>query len=491
MAGNKALSIVFSYRFLISILVMLCTFIQYSQKSDMSVNIVCMVNHSAVAGNISDPNCPQTNSTSADGPFVWSSDAQGLILSAFFWGYAAAQLPGGLISSRFGSKYTMLISMLINGVILCLYSTLAHYGYPFLVVLRIIVGLSAGMIFPSVSQLWSNWAPIQDRSILIGFAVSGSHLGSVFTFPVAGYLCTNGFAGGWPSLFYSIAIMTFIWAILWIILFRDDPERHPFVKADEKQYISRNTIPRKPISFKKIPWIKIMTSQAFIAHTIYHTFVNWGFLTLLTMTPKFMKDVLCFDINTNGLLSSLPFIMIWFSTTASGIVADIIINRQIMSRTSVRKLTNAIGSFGPGIFTLALGFVPQGQEMTSVALLTVGQLLFGITFGAGFMCVCNDIGGSIAGIVFGMANTIGHIPGIVAPYVTSAITRNKTAAEWRTVFIIAAVIYFAAGIEFLIFGLASPQAYMEERRLDIGEKGEKVKEAEKMTQMQQMKNQSS
>lgn len=480
MAGSKALSIVLSYRFLISILVMLGTFIQYSQKSDISVNIICMVNHSAVVKNSSKPNCPITNNTKEDGPFNWDADAQGLVLSAFFWGYAIAQLPGGMISSKFGSKYTMLTSMVINGIMLSLYATLAKFGYGLVVAMRIIVGLSAGMIFPSVSQLWSRWAPVQDRSILIGFAVSGSHLGSVFTLPLGGYLCTHGFAGGWPSLFYSIAIMTFIWAVLWIILFRDNPADHPFVSAQEKEYIVRNTIPRKAVSFRKVPWLRIIGSKAFISHTIYHTFVNWGFLTLLTMTPKFMKEILCFDINQSGVLSALPFIMIWFSTTLSGIVADILINRQIMTRTSVRKLANSIGSFGPGIFTLALGFVPKGRTGTSVALLTIGQLLFGITFGAGFMCVCNDIGGSIAGIVFGIANAIGHIPGIIAPYVTSAITKTGSSSEWKTVFIIAAVIYFIAGAEFLVFGTAVPQYYMNEQRMEPSEKGEKAKEAEKI-----------
>ncbi|KAI0981539.1 hypothetical protein GJ496_005293 [Pomphorhynchus laevis] len=423
MGERKMLSVVCSYRFLISVLVMLGTFIQYSQKVDMSVNIICMVNHSA---NHEDKppsdSCPVTNdTTSQDGPYPWDSKAQ-----------------GGFLSSKFGSKYTMFISMLINGTIGSLYATMAKFGYGVIVFMRVLVGLSAGMIFPSVSQLWSRWAPIQDRSILIGFAVSGSHLGSVFTLPLGGYLCQNGFGGGWPSLFYSISIMTFIWCALWIILFADDPQQHKFLSSEEKQYIQRNTIQRKHVALRDVPWLRILKSKAFIAHTVYHTFVNWGFLMLLTMTPKYMKEVLCFDINANGLLSALPFIMIWLSTTISGIVADMLINRQIMTRTTVRKLANSIGAFGPGIFILALGFVPNGQASISVTLLTIGQLLFGVTFGAGFMCVCNDIGGSIAGIVFGMANGIGAIPGIIAPYVTSEITKTGTAAEWRTVFIIAA-----------------------------------------------------
>ncbi|KAL7675785.1 hypothetical protein ACOME3_002049 [Neoechinorhynchus agilis] len=359
---------------------------------------------------------------------------------------------------------------LLNGTELLDFSKPSYYEFylynqPLVRTMCLLISLSAGVIFPSLTQLWSRWAPAADRSILIGFAVSGSHLGSVFCYAIGGHLCHKGigFGPSWAALFYLNAMLTFTWCILWVVLFRTDPQKHPFVSQKEKDYILRNTVPRRPISFRKIPWLKILKSRAFIAHDAYHTLVNWGFYIMLTNTPTYMKHVLKFDIKETGFISCIPFLLIWLTTTSSGLVADVLISRQILSRTAVRKLANSIGAFGPGIMTIAIGFAKSTE--VAVALYSISGALFGVTFGAGFMCVCNDIGGSIAGIVFGMANAIGSIPGIIAPYVTSAMTKQHTQAQWRNVFIIAGVMYFIAGIEFLFFGTALPQFYMEEEEI--------------------------
>lgn len=44
------------------------------------------------------------------------------------------------------------------------------------------------------------------------------------------------------------------------------------------------------------PWGKIFTSMPFISLIIVHCAHNWGFWTLLTKIPSYMKTVLEFDI---------------------------------------------------------------------------------------------------------------------------------------------------------------------------------------------------
>jgi MFS family permease len=55
-----------------------------------------------------------------------------------------------------------------------------------------------------MGSLWPYWAPPAERSTLLGFASAGSQIGNVITLPLGGFLCENGFAGGWPSIFYVI-----------------------------------------------------------------------------------------------------------------------------------------------------------------------------------------------------------------------------------------------------------------------------------------------
>ena len=46
----------------------------------------------------------------------------------------------------------------------------------------------------------------------------------------------------------------------------------------------------------KVPWKEIFTSKPMLALSVAHMCNNWGFYTLLTCLPTFLKDILQFDI---------------------------------------------------------------------------------------------------------------------------------------------------------------------------------------------------
>ena len=73
----------------------------------------------------------------------------------------------------------------------------------------------------------------------------------------------------------------------------------------------------------------------------------------------------------------------------------------------------------------------------------------------------NDISGPFSGIVFGISNTIGTIPGIIAPFSASLLTPHGTQQEWQVVFWITAVIYFVGGTVCMILLEATTQPWAE------------------------------
>lgn len=48
--------------------------------------------------------------------YDWSQELQGLILSSFYWGYILTHVPGGLLSTKVGGKYTLLLGVVIATV---------------------------------------------------------------------------------------------------------------------------------------------------------------------------------------------------------------------------------------------------------------------------------------------------------------------------------------------------------------------------------------
>jgi MFS transporter, ACS family, solute carrier family 17 (sodium-dependent inorganic phosphate cotransporter), other len=50
------------------------------------------------------------------GEFEWSEQLQGVILGAFFYGYVITHIPGGILSEKFGGKYTLGLGILSTAI---------------------------------------------------------------------------------------------------------------------------------------------------------------------------------------------------------------------------------------------------------------------------------------------------------------------------------------------------------------------------------------
>jgi hypothetical protein len=74
--------------------------------------------------------------------------------------------------------------------------------------------------------------------------------------------------------------------------------------------------------------------------------------------------------------------------------------------------------------TLGLTFIDCTNPYAGVVLLAIGVGSFGFASGGGFLANINEIGGSYAGMLFGLQNTVATLPGIIAPYLVGVITTH-------------------------------------------------------------------
>ncbi len=75
------------------------------------------------------------------GEFDWSDNLQGVVLSAFSYGYISTQLIGGVLAGRFGAKKTMFVGIALSTVTTLL-GPLAAIVSPYLLIgLQILNGL--------------------------------------------------------------------------------------------------------------------------------------------------------------------------------------------------------------------------------------------------------------------------------------------------------------------------------------------------------------
>ena len=101
------------------------------------------------------------------GEYDWSEKLQGIILSSFYWGYIITHIPGGVLVEKFGGKSTFLVGMLITSILTLLTPfsiKLDAVNAVYLIILRVVLGLSQGFIYASVHGLMAAWIPLKERT---------------------------------------------------------------------------------------------------------------------------------------------------------------------------------------------------------------------------------------------------------------------------------------------------------------------------------------
>lgn len=93
---------------------------------------------------------------------------------------------------------------------------------------------------------------------------------------------------GWESVFYVFGTIGVIWYITWLVFVKAGPELDRFCSKEECDYIQK-TIGYVGSKHVKHPWRAIFTSMPFYAIMASHFSENWGFYTLLTQLPSFLR----------------------------------------------------------------------------------------------------------------------------------------------------------------------------------------------------------
>ncbi|XP_032690814.1 putative inorganic phosphate cotransporter isoform X1 [Odontomachus brunneus] len=438
----------------------------YVMRTNMSVAVVAMVNHTACIDKHEEVTneCPEYNVNetvtvkNSDGEFSWCSKEQGYLLSAFFYGYVITQIPFGILAKRYGSKYFLGIGMLINSLFGLLVPVSAHFGYYWLVVVRFIQGLGEGPIVPCTHAMLAKWIPPNERSRMGAFVYAGAQFGTIISMPLSGVLSEYGFAGGWPSIFYVFGTVGTLWCIFFLMFVHEDPEKDPHIAEDEKKYIVSALWGSAGASSPPVPWKSIVTSLPFWAILIAHMGHNYGYETLMTELPTYMKQILHFDIKSNGSVSALPYLAMWIFSMVISHIADWMISSGRFNHTSTRKIINSIGQYSPAVALAAASYTGCSRWLT-VTLLTIGVGLNGGIY-SGFKVNHLDISPRFAGVLMSFTNCLANLAGLLAPITAGyIITGTPTQAKWRTVFMICAGVYIMCATFYAVFSSGQRQKW--------------------------------
>jgi MFS family permease len=145
----------------------------------------------------------------------------GLLSSAFFFAFAAAQLPLGIAIDRYGPKRCMLVCAVIavaGAVAFALATTPAA-----LVAARVLMGLGSSCYLMAPLALYARRFPPERFTVLAGIQIG---IGTVGTLLVTAPLAWATAAIGWRSTFLVVGAAVVACGVLVAAVVRDDPHVH-------------------------------------------------------------------------------------------------------------------------------------------------------------------------------------------------------------------------------------------------------------------------
>ncbi len=176
--------------------------------------------------------------------FHLSPTVMGVVLSAFFIGYASMQIPGGMIADKFGARKTITLGVASWSLFSLLTGTIGSLAS--LIGVRILFGLGEGMHPPAAFKALSAWFNSAERARANGLVMSSNTIGPMIA-PILFATVMGAF--GWRKAFYLVSIPGFLitLAVYWYL--RDTPAEHPHMTAGELAEIGAESESQEKLSF--------------------------------------------------------------------------------------------------------------------------------------------------------------------------------------------------------------------------------------------------
>jgi ACS family D-galactonate transporter-like MFS transporter len=346
----------------------------------------------------------------------------GLLFSAFAWSYAIANLPGGWIIDRFGSRIVYGLAQLAWSS-----ATLALglvSGFTALFGLRFAVGLAEAPAFPVNNRVVSTWFPQRERGRATSTYASGQYIGSALLSPLLFWMATHF---GWRSVFWGTGIAGLASAVVWLTVYRE-PRESTRANAAELELITAggaltSMAPREHVTWPQVA--RLLRERQVWALGLGKFAVMSSLYFLLTWFPTYLVRERGLTSLKAGAATSLPYIAATIGVLLGGMWSDWLLRRG--SGISVaRKIPIVTGFLGASSIIL-VNYV-AGTTL-ALAILTFAFFAQGVSSNS-WSIIAEVAPRSMMGTTGGIINFTGHIAGIVTPILIGYILRETGSFEW-------------------------------------------------------------
>jgi MFS transporter, ACS family, D-galactonate transporter len=342
-----------------------------------------------------------------------SAAVMGIVFSAFSWTYATAQIPGGILLDRFGTRIIYFLSVgfwSVFTLLMGLVSSLAG-----LIACRLGLGVAEAPCFPANSRVLGTWFPQHERARANSVYSVGQYFGLAFLSPLLFWIVSSL---GWRMLFILAGAIGIVFAFVWLKFYKE-PHESQSVNQAELDYIEAggglgHTATTTPFSWRSMG--QLMRKRQILGASIGQFAGNSTLVFFLTWFPSYLATERHMEWLKVGVFAVMPYIAASAGVLLGGWVSDRLIKRTGNANIG-RKLPIITG------LLLASTIIAANYVESNVAVVAIMSVAF---FGQGMVnlgwTLITDVAPKqLVGLTGGLFNLCANLAGIITPIVIGII----------------------------------------------------------------------
>ncbi|MDQ6700080.1 MAG: MFS transporter [Acidobacteriota bacterium] len=338
----------------------------------------------------------------------------GLLLSAFLWAYAIAQLPVGGLIDRYGPRRLLGLGLFSWSLAQAAGGLVTSFGV--FIVARFALGVGEAPLFPGGARVVRDWFGIRERGFATGLLQSASSLGNFIAVPLLTFLMLRL---SWRWMFVIVGAAGVVLAVVWWSIHRDPSEIQ--LTADERRYLTEGdeNATSRPPSFAE--WRQLFahrTTWGMIAGffgTIYTLWLYTGWL------PYYLEHERHMSVARVGIVAAIPYFFGCVGAVVGGWLCDFL-TRRGWEPIAGRKLL--VSSALCGLSFCTVGTVLAQSNTAALAFISVSLFLIYIASSASWATVPIAAPSQYTASLGSIQNFGGYLGGALAPAVTGLIVQR-------------------------------------------------------------------
>jgi ACS family D-galactonate transporter-like MFS transporter len=341
----------------------------------------------------------------------------GLLFSAFYWPYAALQIPVGLVVDRLGvtrvGRWGALLWTMASAV------TALAGGFWGIFAARMVLGVAEAPSFPVVSKATGHWFPRNERARATAIFDASAKLSNVIGVPLIAFAVVRF---GWRWGFGITSAISFVYFLAYYFIYRD-PSADSRLSREEHQYIlTGGAMPEGDAGSGSLEMLAYLLRQPKIwGLAIGFGAYGYSFYLFLTWLPDYLVRSGGMSVLKSAGYAAVPWAVATVTDLAvGGWLIDALIARGA-DETRTRKAVLVTG--------MLLGLAVVGATRTSDPAwaivwisISLGGLAAAAPVGWSLPSLIAPVGG--VGAVGGIMNFAVNAMGIAAPILTGLIVRE-------------------------------------------------------------------